>query len=152
MISLRDYLRDSQKSGSADIWARFQQGCRRVLYALPTSGRKTRIFVAFTSWLAASGYRIVSVLHRQELIDQTCEALAAVGVTFGIIAAGFEENPVALVQVAMAQTLARRLDRLKGVQLLVIDEAHHAVAPTWLAILNAAPNACVLGSRQRPND
>jgi DNA repair protein RadD len=49
-----------------------------------------------------------------------------------------------MIQIAMVQTLTRRLDRLKGVRFLIIDECHHAVAATWRRIIDAAPGACVL--------
>jgi superfamily II DNA or RNA helicase len=77
----------------ADIWAQFQQGYRRVCHVMPTAGGKTVVFVSLVAWLAAKGYRIVIVVHRQELVDQTCEALATVDLTFGVIASGHEENP-----------------------------------------------------------
>jgi superfamily II DNA or RNA helicase len=143
-------LRDYQKRDLADIWAHFQQGCRRVCHVMPTAGGKTVVFVSLIAWLAAKGYRIVIVVHRQELVHQTCEALAAIDLTFGVIASGHEENPDALVQVAMAQTLVRRLDRLNDVAFLVVDEAHHALAETWRMILAAAPHAYLLGFTATP--
>jgi superfamily II DNA or RNA helicase len=143
-------LRYYQKRDLAEIWALFQQGCRRVCYVLPTAGGKTITFVSLVAWLAAKDCRVVIVVHRQELVDQTCEALAAVGLTVGIIASGHDENPDAPVQVAMAQTLVRRLDRLKDVSFLVVDEAHHALADTWRTILNAAPQAYLLGCTATP--
>lgn len=39
---------------------------------------------------------------------------------------------------AMAQTLTRNLDRIPVLDLLLLDEAHHAAAPTWRAIIEAA--------------
>jgi superfamily II DNA or RNA helicase len=50
----------------------------------------------------------------------------------------------------MAQTLVRRLDRLKDVAFLVVDEAHHALAETWRLILAAAPQAYLLGCTATP--
>jgi superfamily II DNA or RNA helicase len=52
-------LRDYQKRDLADIWAQFQQGCRRVCHVMPTAGGKTVVFVSLLAWLAAKGYRIV---------------------------------------------------------------------------------------------
>jgi DNA repair protein RadD len=89
-------------------------------------------------------------VHRQELIDQTCAALTAEGIKYGVIAAGCPENPTASVQVGMAQTLVNRLNQLTGVRFLIIDEAHHVMAATWLAILNAEAGARVLGVTATP--
>jgi superfamily II DNA or RNA helicase len=62
---------------------------------------------------------------------------------FGIIAAGYQHNPDAPVQVAMAQTLINRLDRLDNTNFLIADECHHIVSATWLAILGAAQGSRV---------
>ena len=55
-----------------------------------------------------------------------------------------------LVQVGMVQTVARRLEAIPAPALLVIDEAHHAVAGTWAKIAAAWPNAKVLGVTATP--
>ena len=67
-----------------------------------------------------------------------------------IIAAGYPENPDAPLQIAMVQTLVRRLDRLRNVSLSIVDEAHHIMASTWLKITNATPNARILGVTATP--
>ena len=54
------------------------------------------------------------------------------------------------VQVAMVQTLARRLDVVEEPTLLVVDEAHHAVAGTWSKIANAWRAAKILGVTATP--
>jgi superfamily II DNA or RNA helicase len=55
-----------------------------------------------------------------------------------------------LVQVGSIQTLARRLDRLPEFDLLVLDEAHHAVAGQWTALLKAQAQARILGVTATP--
>jgi superfamily II DNA or RNA helicase len=54
--------------------------------------------------------------------------------------------------VASVQTLARRLHQLPAdfFQLLIVDEAHHAVAGTWAKVLAAMPRAHVLGVTATP--
>ena len=47
-------------------------------------------------------------------------------------------------------TLLRRLDRLRDLDLLVVDEAHHAVAGMWRKIIAAVPDAKVLGVTATP--
>jgi DNA repair protein RadD len=147
MFTLRDY----QETDLARLRREFMRGHRRVCYAAPTGSGKTVLFVELVRRVRATrGQRVAVVVHRQELIDQTCAALAAADLDYGIIAAGYPENPDALVQVCMVQTLANRLDRLAGVNFLIIDEVHHAVAATWRAILGAAPRARVLGVTATP--
>jgi superfamily II DNA or RNA helicase len=56
------------------------------------------------------------------------------------------------VQVASVQTLVKRLHLIppNWFQLIVVDEAHHAVAGTWATILSAMLNCRVLGVTATP--
>jgi DNA repair protein RadD len=143
-------LRPYQEKGIVDIRALFIQGKRRICYAAPTGSGKTILFVHTARKAVRQGLSVAIIVHRQELVDQTCEALAAEGIEYGVIAAGYPENPDALVQVAMAQTLSRRLERLNGVAFLVVDEAHHILAATWSMLASAVPDARILGVTATP--
>jgi superfamily II DNA or RNA helicase len=145
-VKLRDY-QDADVNRIRDAFAR---GRRRVVYQAPTGCGKTVLFVYVAGQSVALGRPVAIVVHRIELVDQTCEALAEAGIEYGVVANGFRENPAALVQVCMVRTLANRSERLKDVGLLVLDEAHHVVASTWAALLAAAPNARVLGTTATP--
>src|SRR5262245_41134670 len=136
MISLRPY----QEAGVGEIRAAFTAGSKRVLYVGPTGSGKTVLFSYVVANAAARGNSVLIVGHRQEIVDQIHDALGALGVEHGIIAAGHPETR-GPVQVASAQTLVRRLDHHAPPTLLVLDEAHHAVASTWAKIIAAAPNA-----------
>ena len=142
-------LRDYQTTGVADIRRHFARGVRRVLYQAPTGSGKTVLFAFIVESAVARGNRVVILAHRQEIVDQISAALTSLGVPHGIIAAGYDETP-APVQVASVATLVRRLDRLCGIDLIVVDEAHHAVAGTWRKILAAAPQAKVFGVTATP--
>ena len=143
-------LRPYQEKGIADIRALFMQGKRRICYAAPTGSGKTVLFCHAAKKVIEHGQRAVVHVHRQELVEQTCKALAAEGIPYGIIAAGYPENTDAPMQVAMVQTLVRRLDRLRDISLSIIDECHHVLASTWLQIANATPRARVLGASATP--
>ena len=134
-------LRDYQERDIAAIRAQFAQDKRRVCYAAPTGAGKTVLFVHAARKAVAQGQRVAILVHRDELVDQTAEALTAEEISFGIIAAGYEENPNELVQLAMVQTLARRPERLDNVKLLIVDEAHHILAGTWIALAATVPDA-----------
>jgi superfamily II DNA or RNA helicase len=143
-------LRSYQDCDVGRIRASFQQGAKRICYAAPTGSGKTVLFAYITHRAAERSQRVVILVHRQELIEQTCKALAAEGLRYGVIAAGYPEDLDALVQVCMAQTLVNRLDRLCDVRLVIVDEAHHVMAATWRTILAALPNAMVLGVTATP--
>jgi superfamily II DNA or RNA helicase len=146
MIVLRPY----QKIDIENLRAQFLQGASRVCYAAPTGSGKTICFVYLAHRIVENGQRVAIIVHRGELVEQTCAVLAAESLAYGVIAAGYVENPDAPIQVCMAQTLTNRLHRLAGVQFLIVDEAHHVMAQTWLAILAAVPKARVLGTTATP--
>jgi superfamily II DNA or RNA helicase len=111
---------------------------------------KTVCFAAITQSAAARGNRVLILVHRRELIRQASQKLSQADVPHGVIAAGDPEADYP-VQVASVQTLARRLDRLSWrPDLIVIDEAHHAVAGTWRKILDHWPHALRLGVTATP--
>jgi superfamily II DNA or RNA helicase len=108
------------------------------------------MFSAITAGAVDRGRRVLILVHRRELIRQASQKLSLVGVAHGIVAAGFpaSDEPV---QVASVQTLARRLPVISWQpDLIVIDEAHHAVAGTWQAILEHWPDAYRLGVTATP--
>ena len=145
MIALRPY----QEQGVAKIRTAFAIGRRRVLFVLPTGGGKTVVFSYVTAHAAARGRRVGVLVHRQELVDQVSASLAAMGVPYGIVAAGYSTTPEP-VQVASVATLARRLADVEPFDLLVVDEAHHAVAGSWQTIADAMPDARMLGVTATP--
>jgi superfamily II DNA or RNA helicase len=122
---------------------------RRVLFVLPTGGGKTVCFAYITSNAAAKGNRVVILAHRQEIADQISTALTVMGVPHGRIQPGRTPTDD-LVQVGMVRTVVRRLDGLPAPALLVLDEAHHAVAGLWRTVTAAWRNARILGVTATP--
>lgn len=145
-------LRPFQADAVAEIRGAYMAGHRRVLFVLPTGGGKTFTFVYIAEQAAIRGNRVCILVHRQELVDQASRSLHAIGCNHGIIAAGYRQDLRQGVQVASVQTLARRLHTLPPdfFQLLIVDEAHHAVAGTWAKVLAAMPRAHILGVTATP--
>ncbi len=145
-------LRPFQATGVAEIRGSYMAGHRRVLFVLPTGGGKTYTFVHIAERAAIRGNRVCILVHRQELVDQTSHSLHAIGCNHGIIASGYRQDLRQGVQVASVQTLARRLHTIPAdfFQLLIVDEAHHAVAGTWAKVLAAMPQAHILGVTATP--
>ena len=143
-------LRDYQQRAISDLRAAYRQGARAPLLVCPTGAGKTVVFSEVSASAAARGRQVLILVHRRELITQASAKLAAAGVDHGIIAAGFpaSHRPV---QVASVQTLARRLAGMAwSPDLIVIDEAHHAVAGTWSSVLSHWPDAFRLGVTATP--
>lgn len=146
MIELRDY----QQELIARIRAAFHAH-RRVLLVSPTGSGKTVMFSYLGGRVSIRGKRVAIIVHRDELVDQVCRTLHLFGVPFGIIAGGYMADPRPAVQVASVFTLVRRMERLAGFDLLIVDEAHHAIGrSTWGAVIEHYRDAYVLGVTATP--
>ncbi len=138
-------LRDYQVAAVEACEQAATEGRRRALVALPTGTGKT---VAFAALIRRRGGRALVVAHRDELLAQAREKLVAAGIaaeTIGLVKAASDETTAPVV-LASVQTLARsaRRDRLVAATAgagafatIVIDEAHHAPAQSYRAILDA---------------
>lgn len=145
MFNLRDYQQDLVSK----TFATWSQGTQKVLLQLSTGGGKTIIFAAVASKFTASGSSVLVVAHREELINQAAEKLAAVTkVQPGIIKAGYKPTD-SLIQVASIQTLSRR-KTYPTAKLVIIDEAHHSSANSYRRLLDAYPDALTLGLTATP--
>jgi DNA repair protein RadD len=113
------------------------------------------IFADVIRTLAEARKNVLVLAHRREIIGQTSRKLFDLGIAHGIIMAGERPRPFENVQVAAVQTLHRRAIHgetmpLPPADLLVIDEAHHCPASTYQEIVDAYPNATLLGLTATP--
>jgi superfamily II DNA or RNA helicase len=142
-LSLRPY----QHTLREDIRAAFAAGHRQVLAVSPTGSGKTVTFVDMATRAIAAGRRVCIIMHRQELIQQTSRALG--DFPHGIIQADHPPVRHHPLQVASVQTLVNRT-ALYAFDFLIVDEAHHTTARTYMKILEAYPFAHVLGVTATP--
>lgn len=144
-------LRDYQARAVDGVRDAFRSGARAPLLVAPTGAGKTVMFSYITHGTAARGKRAMILVHRRELIRQASAKLDAAGVAHGIVAPGHTPTRD-LVQVASVQTIARRLGdpRYPAPDLIVCDEAHHAIAGQWAQVVAAYPAARILGVTATP--
>ena len=76
--------------------------------------------------------RVMFLIHRKEVLDQAVKTFNEQGVNPSLLTAG------------MVQTLTRRIDKLKKPDVILVDEAHHALAKSYQRILKQFPKAIVL--------
>ena len=147
-LELRDYQHDAlDRIGKAEA-----RGIRRQLGVAATGLGKTVMFCALAE---KRGGRTLVLAHRDELISQAAAKVLEVwpGAQVGVVKA--ERNDVrAQVVVASVQTLSRQrrlaqltdaydpersftFGRVEPFDLVVIDEAHHARADSYVAIIEA---------------
>ena len=134
-------LRDYQAEALARVKAAYKGGKRRVLVSLPTGTGKTVVFAHFPGALKMRK-RLLVLAHREELLLQAEEKFRSVDSTLkvGMERAEAFAAPDSQVVIASVPTLARsdgnRLSRFNpdDFSIIVVDEAHHAVAETYRRI------------------
>jgi ATP-dependent helicase IRC3 len=129
--------RPYQHEAVAALLAAAARGVHRPLLVLPTGTGKTIVFALLVQ---RRGGRSLVLAHRDELIQQAVAKLHLVDPTLplGVVQATRDEHTAPTV-VASVQTLSRRtrLARLvPDFRTIVIDEAHHAPAPSYRRILD----------------
>jgi len=128
-------LRPYQAEAITAIEQAEARGIQRPLIVCPTGTGKT---VVFAHLIARRPGRALVLAHRDELLAQAAGKLRQVdpAAEVGIVKAERDEAGAEIV-VASVQTLARpsRLARVGGFSTVVVDEAHHAAADTYLAVL-----------------
>jgi superfamily II DNA or RNA helicase len=132
-----------------------EKGTNRVLIKSPTGTGKTVTFAAMlkfprlAEWLHSlparyRGAKMLVIAHREELLDQAAEKIqrANPGLMVSIEQGDRVANRYSDVVIASIQTLAaRKFARLKRLleahtfRLVIVDEAHHAAAPTYRTAL-----------------
>jgi superfamily II DNA or RNA helicase len=143
-------LRDYQQDLFDRIHSALRRGVRTPLVVSATGSGKTALFCYIAHRAERAGSPVVILVHRRELITQTSATLTRFGVPHGIIQPGITGDPSKLVQLAMVQTIARRIDRISTPKLIIVDESHHAVAGQYRTIIKAFPSASVIGFTATP--
>lgn len=148
-------LRPFQDQAIADLRYLYTQGCRRALLVAPTGAGKTVIAARIIQNACDKGANVLFLAHRRELVNQCGNKLERFGVDHGIIMSGEWLQMAFEVQVASIDTLRARAmnaDRMPWprADIIVIDEAHRSLAPTYLKIIAQYPKAMVLGLTATP--
>jgi superfamily II DNA or RNA helicase len=109
----------------------------------------TVIFSEIARGAMAKKNRVLILVHRKEILEQTLQKLYLLGVQAGQVASG-KPNTRDMIQVAMVKTLHNRLRVIRKPDLIIIDEAHHSVANQWHEILDFFPDVPRLGFTATP--
>ena len=86
-----------------------------------------------------NNYRVMFLIHWREVLDQAIKTFKNQEVNSDFLTAG------------MVQTLTRRVDRLPVPDVILVDEAHHALAKSYQNILNRFPNAIIMLFKATPH-
>jgi superfamily II DNA or RNA helicase len=156
----RPVLRPYQVAAVEQVFAAWQAGRHAPLLMLPTGAGKTVIVVEIIRLVVevvAAAACVLVLVPRRELVGQTVEKLAAVGIAPGVICAAMdpEAGLQAPVQVASVDTLHARVQRLDRLtlpvpELVVVDEAHLSITKRKVELVEALGAKRLLGLTATP--
>ena len=136
----QNQLRDYQQEIVTQVHQQWKHH-RSVMVQMPTGTGKTHVLVSIVS--AFSG-KILIVAHRIELVQQIRETVDAFR-SFASLRMTQE------VIVSSIQSITRRIDKLDfSPDLVIIDEAHHALAKTYRILWKKWSKAKFLGLTATP--
>jgi superfamily II DNA or RNA helicase len=138
-----------QKKLIHDVKRSIAEKKKAPLVVAPTGAGKTIIFAHIAQGAKAKLSKVLILVHRREILEQTLEKLYWLGVQAGQIA---PDRPMTRdwVQVAMVQTLRNRLSRAQKPDIIIVDEAHHAIAGSWGKVFEAWPDVLRIGFTATP--
>jgi superfamily II DNA or RNA helicase len=148
-------LRDYQDLAIDKVRQAIRAGFRKILIVAPTGAGKTVIAAQIVKLAAEKARRSMFLAHRRELIYQCAGKLVDFGVDHGLLMAGEYPYGAADCQVASIQTLAARCittDKmpLPYSDLVLIDEAHRSLAPTYITLIDHYGDKVVIGLTATP--
>lgn len=148
MISLRPY----QKTVKKHLVAQFANGHQNVLAVMPTGAGKTVLFSDIAMRMFKSEKTVWILVHRAELVKQVSNTLNLFGVQHACLQGSkYRPDYHARVQVISIQSLNSRLHKFnKMPDLVIVDEAHHAVSGTWSKTISKINAPTLLGVTATP--
>lgn len=150
-------LRPYQKEAKEAVLSEWNDGVQRTMLVLPTGCGKTVVFAKITEDCVRSGKRVLILAHRGELLTQASDKIEK---ACGLKCAVEKADETCLdswyrITVGSVQTLMRekRLNNFSHnyFDVIIIDEAHHAVSDSYTRILDHFKNAAVLGVTATPD-
>ena len=129
-----------------------------VMLQMPTGTGKTIVFTSIVRdirrWCISNSpdSKILIIAHRRELIAQASDKLGSI--VHGIIQSGIPMKLNRAIQVASIQTFMSRRHyetmRRERFDFIIIDEAHHSMAPGYQKLWEMFPNSKKLGVTATP--
>lgn len=136
MIPLRDY----QEELLDEVYKNLDYKRKNIMVQSPAGSGKSVTMAEVARRATEKGNRVLFIVHRKELVQQ-------IKTTF--IANDVDMN---LCRVGMVQTIANRIKKDNELvpNIILVDEAHHALAKTYTNIFEHFPKAFVFGFTATP--
>lgn len=107
-------------------------GHRHIIVQSPPRTGKTVVMAEIAKRATDKANSVCFIVHRKEVLDQAKATFKEQGVDPDLLEAG------------MVQSLTRHVNAMQAPEVIMIDEAHHALAKSYTRILEAFPTAYVL--------
>ena len=144
-------LRPYQNEAFDAVFNEWEKGVLRTLLVLPTGCGKTIVFSKIIEECVKRGLKVLVLAHRGELLEQAADKLAK-STGLGTALEKAESTSIGSffrVVVGSVQTLQRdkRLEQFTNnhFDVIIVDEAHHAISDGYQKVLNHFPTSWVLG-------
>lgn len=132
-------LRDYQIELVEGVQESMLNGNKKILVQSAAGSGKSITMAEIAKRATDKGNRVMFVVHRRELVAQIKNTFRLNGVN---------QN---LCYIGMVQTVTRRLDKFEHEpQIILVDEAHHSLAKTYLRIFGYFSNAYTIGFTATP--
>jgi len=139
-----------------DAWNKYDS----VMLQMPTGTGKTYLFTSLINDIintykkAHEEIRILIVAHRTELLDQISATLNKFGIAHGFIQGAREQYLWKRVQVGSIMSLLTEKNYYnvcrQKFDYIIVDEAHHSLADTYIKLFKLFPGAKKLGVTATP--
>lgn len=153
--NLRPHQVDA-KAKIFDAWSKYDS----VMLQMPTGTGKTYLFTSLINDLLCNYKRlhkeinILVVAHRMELLDQISATLSRFGISHGFIQGAREQHLWKRVQVGSIMSLLtdKNYNNVcrQHFDYIIVDEAHHSLADTYIKLFGLFPEAKKLGVTATP--
>jgi superfamily II DNA or RNA helicase len=140
VIDLRDY----QQKSIDMLRQALREGSRAPILVLPTGAGKTVVSAAICQMGMDKGNRTHFTAPRRNLVSQTADSFARLGLDCGVIMAGDEFDSRHMIDISSIDTLCSRIDKphsigaesLRLCKVYIYDEAHCHASPVRAKIIN----------------
>lgn len=148
MITLRPY----QETALHEIREHMRHH-RDPLFVSPCGSGKGSLIAYMVDKAIQKNKRVIFAVHGKSLVVDMAQRVSKLGVPHGILMGGKKRERHHPVQVASIDTL-HRMEHPPMADLIIVDESHMALSPTWRMALakcrNASGNTRVVGMTATP--
>lgn len=133
-IKLRQYQIDLIKKLKTSL----KEGNHNIMVQSPAGSGKSVIIAEIARKATKRKNFVLFIVHRRELVDQIKKTFELQNVDFSFC------------YISMVQTVTRHLDKINYPRLILVDEAHHSLAKSYIRIFKHFSKANVIGFTATP--